>query len=165
MDPVPGQLSPLFLTTSHLAIMTNERLVREASGFFWGSRTEWFLVSNKHVFARGTGPGATVQIRLHRTREDLTLNKTVELPLFDLSGHPKWRESGSEPEADIAALPFDAREVTKDTVIRAFNNEGMAREEAVELGDQLLIIGYPFGQYDRMFNLPIGKFFRTVEAS
>ena len=139
-----------------------------ASGFFYKSSDRLFLVTNKHVVIdeeKDYFPDA-LEIRVHTDWGDIQKTRRIHLPLY--FGHNKlWREH-SDPLVDIAVIdmaverrhldltdPLALLEVTVYS-IRWFSAEDLLPINIqIGLGEDALVLGFPYGFHDTVHNLPI----------
>jgi hypothetical protein len=89
---------------------------------------------------------------LHTDETNYTKNEKLSINLFDSKGNKKWLEH-ENPEIDIAIIPLDIdAKFIVSPLDRSFIEE---TEDLVVQFDKLLIVGYPHGWYDDVYNFPI----------
>jgi hypothetical protein len=96
-----------------------------------------------------------IRLRLHTDKADLTKNATLDLPLYK-SGQRLWKEH-PQPGIDVALLPLDFEQM-KRYFFRAVRPSVFPPAEAlVDIGEDLIVIGYPLGFHDQLNNLPVAR--------
>lgn len=154
----PAAVDALLLTTTRIDTCLDGRHLTSASGFFYRSGGQLFLVSNRHVFAdddSGHRPDR-IDIGIHTDPQDLTRQARVSLPLYR-EGLAQWREVVKDGDAvDIAAIPIPADSLPADALLQAFDETHLApRGEEVAIGDALAIVGFPLGFHDTVHHLAV----------
>lgn len=147
-----------FLTTSitKIELLCNDNLLGYATGFFLKYQSNWFLVSNWHVFS-GRDPISGQPKNKCCAVPDACRFYFASFQEEDLSFTPVIRSLGdaSNLEAtwfqhpiggqdfDVAVLPIEANEVglAKDL----FDSSGHDPDMLIDLGDNLFLPGYPLG--------------------
>jgi hypothetical protein len=112
------------------------------------------LVSNRHVFIdekEGHRPDRIV-LRIHTNVGDLRQNAEKAVRLYE-GGTPRWHDRGTEG-ADIAVLPVGLSDVA-GAVAQPFSASDLVTKAIIEVGEDLIVIGYPHGLHDNVHNLPI----------
>jgi hypothetical protein len=128
------------------------------TGFFYtNARQELFLITNRHVVideTRNFFPNTT-RLLLHDSPTNLRSNRPYDVPLY-VGSAKNWRET--TPVIDLIAIPLNHQEIdTSGVVIRAFSASNLIpRNVILDVGEDVLIIGYPLGVYfDEVNNLPV----------
>ena len=99
-----------------------------------------------------------LDLNLHIDKNDLT-RRIFKISLYK-EGKRKWLEYiEADKNIDIVAIPVDLPDTYYVTAFREedFITEGNRNFESiyVPIGDDLLVVGYPDGLYDREHNMPI----------
>jgi S1-C subfamily serine protease len=161
--PRPPDLSlELGLITVRIETYSGDSLSSTATGFFClnQEKSKLFLVTNRHVVRDekiSFKPDALV-LRLHTTASDLRASDDYRLALYrdEKKQFPVWREVG--PKVDVVTLELPIAEFTQKYVIKAFSPENFIGSDVVlSLGDPVVVIGYPRGFSDDLFNLPVAR--------
>jgi S1-C subfamily serine protease len=154
----PIMIENLPFVAVQILLLVSDSVVGSGSGFFYVTsvqgREQLFLATNRHVFAAPSSP-THIRLRLHADRKDLTKNDALELPLYR-SRQRLWKEH-PQPEVDVALLPLDSA-LTKQYFILAITPTAFPPPDAaVDVGEDLIVIGYPHGFHDATNNLPITR--------
>jgi len=129
-----------------------------ASGFFFERDGRLFLVTSRHVLfdaATGHAPDR-IEIGLHTDALDLTQLVTLSI-LLHREGLTVWHEArDSGGEIDVAALELDPAAIPAGCVVRAFEPQHLAVGfDLFQVGDRLVIPGFPLGFFDTVHHLPV----------
>jgi len=151
----PSPITDLVVTVTRVLQIRGDSEVGSASGFFYLNRERLFLVTNRHVVideTKGHRPDA-LKIRVHTDPTNITRNIDIVTPLYE-GTERRWLES-EETNADVAAIELNRSEI-EGYVIKAFSAANMPPNDVViDLGESVLVLGYPLGFYDDIHNLPI----------
>lgn len=153
------QIPDITATVTYIEQFKDGSKIGSATGFFYlRDRYRGFLVTNKHVVKNeeeGILPD-TLKLLLHVNHRNIRLNDTVDIPLFDKSGNPLWKEHPEHSEVDLALIQLNIDELEKRFVFPFFTaKDFFPRNFALNPGSDVLIIGYPQGFYDKEHNLPV----------
>jgi hypothetical protein len=122
-----------------------------ASGFFYDQDSQVYFITNRHVVVDEDEWFYPDELRLLLNSK--TGRDQFEIPLYDHDG-PTWLihpEMGKE--IDVVALPV---ELPATSLIIPFSDKDFIdSEKYIPIGEDLLVIGYPLGIYDRVHNTPI----------
>ncbi len=134
-----------------------------ASGFFYESESDLYLITNRHVVideSRAHYP-SHLQLRLHGLA-NLTEVVAVDVALM-AEGVPRWIEH-QQGGIDVVAISLSANQLRQVATVLTFGPGDLVPED-VKLGwaQDVVIVGYPLGFYDDVFNLPIMR--RATVAS
>lgn len=164
--PDPGRPSPpvaadaLLLTTTRITTFSANHVLTSATGFFYRRGEQLFLVSNRHVFVDaeiGHLPDR-IEIGVHTDGQHLVRHAVVSMPLYR-EGLRQWREAtDSGGTVDIAAIAIAAETLPADAVLQAFDETHLeTRDEEVEAGDALTMVGFPLGFHDTVHHLAVAR--------
>jgi S1-C subfamily serine protease len=153
----------LATVTVPIRIFCDKSQIATATGFFYDiDGKQLFLVTNRHVVIQEPEAGKTepkvypdhLVLRLHTSDNDLTKSEDVSVPLY-ANGQRLWREI--DPSIDVVAVEI-TKIVTSKYYLGTFSKENLLPSDVpLSLGDPLVVIGYPLGLSDQMFNLPIAR--------
>lgn len=134
--------------------VNNNQVIGTATGFFYEFENKTYLITNKHVLEyslKGNNP--KIYLKLHTDNKDLSKLKTVEIPLIK-DKNLNWF---SYNDADIAALPIPAN-LFKGTITNSFSKKDFPPKDLqLEVGSELIALGYPRGFTDNINMTPIAK--------
>ena len=134
------------------------RGLTSASGFFFESDEQLFLVTSRHVLFDAPSDHAPdrIEIELHTDPRDLTQLTTLSI-LLHRGGRAAWhqaRDSGGE--VDVATLEVDRSAMPSGCVVRPFGPQHLpVGFDLFDVGDRLAIPGFPLGFFDTVHHLPV----------
>lgn len=151
-------VEPLLLTTVQVSTWREGFLLTRASGFFFRSDRNLFLVTSRHVLfdpASGHLPD-TVGFDVHIDARNLALSCPVRLPLY-AGGLGLWRQGRDcGGDVDVAVLEVPRNMLPRQTVIHVFAQKHLLSAFAsVDVGLPVLLVGFPLGFHDTLHHLPV----------
>jgi S1-C subfamily serine protease len=151
---------PLLLAATRVSTFDGHRLMTAATGFFFERGERLFLVTSRHVLlddASGHRPDR-IEITLHQDEVDLTRLSTMTMPLY-ANGVSLWREGrDSAGPIDVAVLELERSTLPRPVALRAFSPDHLLRDlNEVGVGANLLVLGFPLGFYDTVYQLPVAR--------
>ncbi len=151
-------IEPLLLTTTQISTFDVDRQLSQATGFFFQRDGRLYLVTSRHVLfdePSGHFPNR-IEIEFHTDAENLTLFAVRSIPLY-LEGECVWHQGrDAAGDIDVALLELD-RSVQPASAVYMFFTPAHLRItlHEVEVGDSLLLVGYPLGFQDTRHHLPV----------
>ena len=149
------EVTPFALTVTPLVMFKDNCRMGTATGFFYSFNNKIFLITNKHCVIdkeKQYYPNKII-FEVHTDANDISKNINKELNLYN-GNKPRWLEH-TKKKIDIIGIEI-SQDVLKGCIIKAFNKENFPPEDLIlEIGEDLLVLGYPLGFYDTMHNLPI----------
>lgn len=150
----------LVLSTTRISTFRGRQSLTGASGFFFERGEALYLVTSRHVLhdeATGHFPDR-VEFELHLDARNLTATTSVTLPLY-ADGRALWRQgSDSAGDVDIAALRIERAALPAGAVFSPFGpGHLLDRLEDVQIGAQLLVVGFPLSFFDTVHRLPVAR--------
>jgi S1-C subfamily serine protease len=150
-------LDQVWLMVAPVEIWCGPTLVATATGFFFENDGKLYLVTNRHVVrqddpARGehTFPDK-LTLLLHTNPQDHTQNTKYEVQLYR-DKKSLWRE---KPGVDLAAIELPVQDMLRFKFI-SLDQKFLPPDDALlGAGDEVLIVGYPFGFSDKLHNYPV----------
>lgn len=129
-----------------------------ATGFFYKHNLEKYLITNRHVVIdeeKNFFPDHLL-VRVHTSETNLLPNRDISISLYD-NREPLWLERSSRNNVDIVAIKI-TNLLEEDDFIKYWSDELFLPEDIlIDLGDLVIIMGYPMTFYDRRHNLPISR--------
>jgi hypothetical protein len=172
LAPIPGkrppgpQIDSLLLAAARVDTFEGDRLLTNASGFFFERDGRLFLVTSRHVMIDepSTHFPDRIEIELHIDPGNMAKSTGFSMPLYR-AGKSVWHQgSDTGGDIDVAVLEIERQALPQTTVLRAFTPEHLYdSREPVELGALLLVVGFPLGFHDGLHHLPVVR--HAVNAS
>ncbi|MGW8270329.1 MAG: S1 family peptidase [Burkholderiales bacterium] len=151
-------IDPLLLTATRILTFEQERLLTNASGFFFERDKRLFLVTSRHVLV--DEPTAhypdRLEIELHIDPDNLARSTGFSVPLYRDS-KSAWRQGlDTAGGIDVAVIEIERSALPDTVVYRAFTPDHLHRpSDLVEVGAPLLIVGFPLGFHDALHHMPV----------
>jgi len=151
-------IDPLLLTAARILTFEQQRVLTNASGFFFERDKRLFLVTSRHVVIDEPSKHFPdrLEIELHIDPDNLAKSTGFSIPLYR-DGESIWRQGlDTGGEIDVAAIEIERDALPDTTVYRAFTPEHLHRPpEQVEVGTALLVVGFPLGFHDALHHMPV----------
>lgn len=132
-----------------------ETRINYATGFFFQYNERKFLITNKHVVEdhRKRLYPDVIETIFHQLNE--MKPRVVRIPLYDSNNKKTWFCSNDD-EIDVAII--DITDFVKDTDDNYYlTDNDITTSEETELAQQVIVIGFPKGDYDYINKLPITR--------
>ena len=144
----------LLKITTPIICKEGRKILGTGTGFFFQYNENIYLFTNRHVFIdedRNFYPDKVV-IRLNKGGTNLIQNDEITFELYRSNTDDKnWIEI--DRYVDLAALKIKSLE---GYIFAALSSANLPPKDLrLGLGEQVLVIGYPEGFYDDVYNLPI----------
>ena len=154
----PAPVPALFLTTAQVTTFVGTQELTHASGFFFEREGRLYLVTSRHVFqdlATYHQPDR-IEVELHLDSLDLTQSVRFSVPLFD-GPDALWHQGrDASGDIDVAVIELERDRLPHSAVLFAFNAEHLTQSfTEVEVGETLLVVGFPLGFHDVRHHLPV----------
>ena len=151
-------IEPVLLTTTLVRTFKGDRPLTGASGFFFERDDRLFLVTSRHVLIDEPTRHFPdrIEFEVHTDADDLTRSTTLSVLLYD-AGKSVWRQgSDGGGDIDVAVIELDRVVLPRTMVIRSFTTDHLPRSlREIEVGETLLIVGFPLGFHDVLYHLPV----------
>lgn len=153
-------IESLLLTVTRVATMLGPRALTGATGFFFARDDRLFLVTSRHVVldeASSHRPDRLV-IDLHVDGQNIAKVIQWSIPLYG-AAQPLWREClDSGGTVDIVAVEIHRPALPETTLFSAFTPAHLVAEfDQIEVGNPVLIVGFPLGFHDNLHYLPVAR--------
>jgi len=159
-------IESLPLAVTRLTTMLGDRVLTNATGFFFERESQLFLVSSRHVVLDKPSEHHPdrIEIELHVDADNLGKTVRFSMPLYR-DGKSIWNEGlDSAGAIDIAVLPINRAALPPKLLYRAFTPAHLIKKlELIEMGMPVRIVGFPLGIHDLVHKLPVAR--QAVVAS
>lgn len=149
----------LLFCAARVSTFRQKRYLSSASGFFFERDTRLFLVTNRHViFDRPSGHAPdSLEIELHINSGNLAESTGYSIPLYNNRGEILWRQAADTAgDVDVAVIELDRSALPATALYRAFGVANLYDPASpIEIGSQLLVVGFPLGFHDTLHHLPL----------
>jgi hypothetical protein len=159
-------IESLLLAAARVVTFDGQRLLTNASGFFFERDGRLFLVTSRHVMIDEPSKHFPdrIEIELHIDPGIMAQSTGFSMPLYQ-GGKSVWRQGrDTGGDIDVAVLEIERAALPATAVLRAFTPEHLCEpDETVEVGSSLLVVGFPLGFHDALHHLPVVR--HAVNAS
>ena len=151
-------IEPILLAAIRIFTFQQERWLTNASGFLFERDGRLFLVTSRHVLfdePSGHFPDR-LQIELHTDANNLAESTGYSIPLY-LNGQSLWRQGSDTAGAiDVGVIEIARAALPQGVTYQAFTPAHLlGRFDQVEVGGNLLVVGFPLGFHDTLHHLPV----------
>ncbi len=165
-DLFPAPSEPLLLAAARVVTFEGQRLLTNASGFFFERGARLFLVTSRHVMIDEPSRHFPdrIEIELHTDPGNMAVSTGFSMPLYQ-GGKSVWRQgSDTGGEIDVAVIEVQRHALPATAVYRAFTPAHLHDPaEPVQLASSMLVVGFPLGFHDALHHLPVVR--HAVNAS
>lgn len=131
-----------------------------ATGFFFQRGDRLYLVTSRHVVfdeASNHRPDR-LEIELHVNPKNIAVVTRMSIPLYR-DNLPLWRQgSDSGGSIDIVAVELERTALPETILLSAFTPAHLVAElDQIEVGNPVLIVGFPLGFHDSLHHLPVAR--------
>ena len=151
-------IDSLLLTATRIFTFEAERVLTNASGFFFERDARLFLVTSRHVLRDEPTDHRPdrVEIELHVDPENMASSTGFSIPLYR-NGDAVWRQGiDGGGQVDVAAIEIERAALPATAVYRAFTPEHLYdAADHVAVGTSLLIVGFPLGFHDTLHHTAV----------
>ena len=159
-------IESLPLAVTRVTTLAGDRILTNATGFFFERDGVLFLVTSRHVVLDEASEHRPERIEIELHVEEQNLGDTVQfsIPLYR-DGKSVWREGlDSAGAIDVVAILLERTALPEKLLLHAFKPENLYRSlDLVEMGAPVLIVGFPLGVHDTLHRLPVAR--QSVIAS
>jgi hypothetical protein len=152
------QIESILLTTVRVQTLLGGWHRTNASGFLFERGSRLFLVTCRHVVIDPPSEHHpdSLAIELHMGAGHLSRTTRLIVPLFE-NGLSRWRTcADAAGDVDVAAIEIAPHLLPQGVIYRAFSPENLPpRLESIEVGQSILVVGYPLGFQDNLHQLPV----------
>jgi S1-C subfamily serine protease len=149
----------LLLSITKVSTFEDQQHLTNASGFFYSSGEQLFLVTSRHVLWDDTSehyPDRIV-IELHTDANNLSQSTDFSIPLYR-DGKSIWRQGKDGADSiDVAAVEIDRKALPAGVNYQSFDVKHMIGMRDIEIGTALLVVGFPLGFHDTLHHLPVAR--------
>jgi len=155
IDPININVIPISVFIRGIA--PRPSLVGRATGFFFTVGESTFLITNRHVAIREEENyyPDIFSILVHDDENSLRSVRQITIPLYDEDRNPVWFIHPHLRDSDVIAINVSNYLNETDVIQPLSERNFVSRQYYLELGTEVLIVGYPLGFYDDLYNLPV----------
>jgi hypothetical protein len=146
--------------------MAGGTMLTGATGFFFERGDRLYLVTSRHVVldeATHHRPDR-LEIELHVDPKNIAVVTRMSIPLYR-NYQPLWRQgTDSAGSVDIVTIELQRAALPETILLSPFTPVHLVAElDQIEVGNPVLIVGFPLGFHDNLHHLPVAR--QAVVAS
>jgi hypothetical protein len=150
-------IEAVLLTAARISTFENQRLLTNASGFFFQRGERLFVVTSRHVMIDEPSKHFPnrIELELHTDPGNLAASTGFSIPLYR-DGRSLWRQGTDVAgEIDVALIELDRGALPATTAFHAFTPENLLVPTPPSVGTRLLMVCFPLGFHDTLHHLPV----------
>jgi S1-C subfamily serine protease len=151
-------IESILLTAVRIYTFEQQKLLTNATGFFFERDERLFLVTSRHVMADEPSKHFPdrIEIELHIDSKNMTQSTGFSITLYR-NGKSMWRQAvDTAGEIDVAVIEIERSALPATTVYKAFTpGHLLEATHQVEVGSSLLVVGFPLGFHDTLHHMPV----------
>lgn len=157
---MPTSIESVLLATARISTKLNGATLTNATGFFYERDGRLYVLTSRHVVtdpATGHAPDS-LDLAVHTDQNNLAATGIVAAAVrTGTTSH--WREvTDTAGVVDVVALPIDRASLPPSMHYKAFTPDHICRSpEGIEVGDRLIVVGFPLGFHDTLHELPVAR--------
>ena len=151
-------IESILLTVARLTTFKHQRLLTNATSFFFEPDRRLFLVTTRHVMfdEQSKHFPDRIEIELHNDPDNMARSIGFSIPLYR-DGKSIWRQGkDTAGEIDVAVIEIERPALPMTAVYCAFTPKHLCGAlDRVEVGTSLLVAGFPLGFHDTLHHMPV----------
>jgi S1-C subfamily serine protease len=151
-------IEPILLAAARVCTFDQQRLLTNATGFFFEREGRLFLVTSRHVLIDAPSKHFPdrIEVELHVDAGNLAESTAVSMALYR-DGRSIWRQGlDNAGDIDVALLEIERSTLPETAVFHAFTPDHLpSPEDRVEVGASVLVVGFPLGFHDTLHHMPV----------
>lgn len=151
-------IESLLLSAARVCTFADQRLLTNASGFFFARDRRLFLVTSRHVMIDEPSRHFPdrLEIEVHTDLGNVAASTGFSIPLYR-HGQSLWRQGRDRSgEIDVAVIEIERAALPPSMIYHAFTPQHLQPpERPVEVGTALLVLGFPLGFHDTLHHMPV----------
>lgn len=152
-------IESILLTAARMSTFHRQQPLTNASGFFFERDGRLFLVTSRHVLFDEPSRHFPdrIDIELHVNPDNMAESTGFSMPLYGANGQRAWRQGlDTAGEIDVAVIEIDRAALPETMAYQAFTPRHLpGRFDQVEVGNSLLVVGFPLGFHDHLHHMPV----------
>lgn len=152
-------IETLLLSVTQILTFKGRRPLTQASAFFFARDDRLYLVTSRHVLIDVPSRHFPdrVEITLHTQATNATQSTGLSILLYS-QGQGVWRQPcGAHQDVDVAVIEIDRSQLPPNMLV-AFTPQHLLKSlDDIEVGQALLIVGFPMGFHDALHHLPVAR--------
>jgi hypothetical protein len=153
-------IESLLLAVTRVSTLSGQIPLTNATGFFFERDDRLFLVTSRHVVldeASNHRPDR-LEIELHVDTRNIGAVIQWSIPLYG-GNQPLWREGvDSAGSVDVVTVEIHRTALPETILLSSFTPAHLVADlDQLEVGNPVLIVGFPLGFHDNLHHLPVAR--------
>ena len=153
-------IESLLLAVTRVSTMSGGQPLTGATGFFFERDNRLFLVTSRHVVLDEASNHRPDRLEVELHVDPINIGKVIQwsIPLYR-ENQPLWRQGvDSGGSVDIVAVEIYRTALPETILLSAFTPAHLVAElDQIEVGNPVLIVGFPLGFHDNLHHLPVAR--------
>lgn len=153
-------IESLLLAVTRVSTVSGDKPLTGATGFFFERDSRLFLVTSRHVVIDEAGDHRPdrLTIELHVDRQNIGNVIEWSIPLYG-GNQTLWRQCvDSGGSVDVVVVEIHRPALPETVLLSAFTPAHLVAElDQIEVGNPVLIVGFPLGFHDNLHHLPVAR--------
>lgn len=152
-------IDSLLLSSVNVLTFMGTQPLTNASGFLFERDDRLFLVTSLHVVRDDSSQHFPdlLRIALHTDQDNIAQLTDFGIPLYR-DGKSLWRQGSDQAgDIDVAVIELERSALPTGLVCHPFTVDHLPGSSDVEVGTELLIVGFPLGFHDALHQLPVAR--------
>ena len=153
-------IESLLLAVTRVSTMSGGQPLTGATGFFFERDNRLFLVTSRHVVLDEASNHRPDRLEVELHVDPINIGKVIQwsIPLYR-ENQPLWRQGvDSGGSVDIVAVEIHRTALPETILLSAFTPAHLVAElDQIEVGNPVLIVGFPLGFHDNLHHLPVAR--------
>jgi S1-C subfamily serine protease len=153
-------IESLLLAVTRVSTMSGDKTLTNATGFFFVRDDRLYLVTSRHVVLDEASNHRPDRLEVELHADPINIGKVIlwSIPLYGGS-QPLWRQGvDSGGSVDVVAVEIHRAALPETILLSAFTPAHLIAElDQIEVGNPVLIVGFPLGFHDTLHHLPVAR--------
>jgi hypothetical protein len=153
-------IESLLMTVTRVSTYLADKPLTNATGFFFQRDARLFLVTSRHVVLDEASNHRPDRLSIELHVDAINIGAVIQwsMPLYS-GTQPLWRQAGdSGGSVDVVTVEVQRSALPETVLISAFTPAHLVAElDEVEVGNPVLIVGFPLGFHDNLHHLPVAR--------
>ena len=153
-------IESLLLAVTRVSTLLGNQPLTGATGFFFERDHRLFLVTSRHVVLDEASNHRPDRLDVELHVDAINIGAVIQwsMPLYS-GTQPLWRQAvDSGGSVDAVAVEIQRPALPESILLAAFTPAHLvAQLDQIEVGNPVLIVGFPLGFHDNLHHLPVAR--------
>lgn len=151
-------IESLLLAVTRVSTLSGDKPLTGATGFFFERDDRLFLVTSRHVVLDEASNHRPDRLEVELHVDGINIGAVIQwsIPLYS-GTQPLWRQGvDSGGSVDIVTVEIHRTALPETILLSPFTPAHLVAElDQIEVGNPVLIVGFPLGFHDNLHHLPV----------